>query len=458
MPARRHSPRGVSAVATVVAALILLLLIFPASPLRPSSVAAEVELVEWRCPRCPICAARGTPLLLRLRHCVLTALPAALVRREFALAKDEALRQRVMKDVEELLLTRVAGQEHVKGAILEAVRRKLSYPQDPLVLHFAGDNGVGKTHTARLLSLATSLRCAPSRPACDMGDNMLVISGTGFDGMPVADARLRIMQRVTAHQKAYPHGIVLLDDLTAMHPKLVAALAPLLGRAERFEEQPAGTPSLAQLLVVVTTDFGQQGRTWGKSTAEVEQLVRDEFAGLYGTLTSAFTRTMLFAAFSRRDAEKLVQMAVAALPCTRYWSDGGAVVASSIDELAVAFLVERHRETWEGKENGHALRRAVEDSLISLLLQYFDQHGHDTVVWAYFRLDELTAKIVLSTGAERYQTDTRSIGYSGVAAGPGGAAAAAAAAAATTADRPGEGKAEEFAERGIGPYTLNGDL
>ncbi|ESL11705.1 hypothetical protein TRSC58_00538 [Trypanosoma rangeli SC58] len=446
MFARCRFLRGTPAVTTWIAALTVLLLVFTASPLRPSFVSAEGEVVEWHCPRCPICAVRGTPLLLHLRYCVLTSLPAALVRQEFAFSKHEALRHRVLNDVEELLFTRVAGQEHVKKAILEAVRRKLSYPEDPLVLHFAGDNGVGKTHTARLLSLATSLRCASSHPMCDAGDNMLIISGTGFDGMPIADARLRIMQRITAHQKAYPHGIVLLDDLTAMHPKLVAALAPLLGRAERFEEQPEGTPSLAKLLVVVTTDFGQEGRTWGKSMAEVEQMVRDEFSGLYGTLVSAFTRTMLFTAFSRLDAEQMVRIAVASLPCAKYWGDSGSVVASSIDDLAVAFLVERHRETWEGKENGHALRRAVEDTLISLLLQYFDQHGQDTVVWAYFCLDELTAKIVLSTGAEYNQAGVRSKEPSGITTGGGGAAT-----------RPGE-EVDEVAARGKAPYTLNGDL
>ncbi|EAN88121.1 hypothetical protein C3747_46g27 [Trypanosoma cruzi] len=448
MSARRLFTRGIPVATMAIAVCIVIFLIFPASSLRPLPVAAEGEEVERRCPRCPICSARGTPFFLRLRYCVLTSLPAVLVKREFSVEKDEKLRHRVMEDVKELLLTRLVGQEHVKGAILEAVRRKLIYPRDPLVLHFAGDNGVGKTHTARLLSLATSPHCAPSRPACDMGENMLVISGTGFDGMPIEDARTRIIQRVTAHQKVYPHGIVLLDDLAAMHPKLVAALAPLLGRAERFEEQPEDTPSLAQLIVVVTTDFGKQGRTWGKSMAEIEQLVRDEFAGLYGTLLSAFTRTMLFLPFSRHDAEEMIRIAVAALPCGTYWNKG-AVVTSSIEDLAVTFLVERHRETWEGKENGHSLRRAVEDSLVSLLLQYFDQNGHDKFVWAHFRLDERAAKIVLSTGWKYDHMETSSEEFFGVA---------------TEAERTvlsGEekdGGGENVAERGKHASTLNEDL
>lgn len=416
-----RSARTFTAAVSILVFSALLAALSISSSLFLSGVAAagKEKVVELRCPRCPICTKSGTPFLKKMRYCFLSSFPLpAVVSSEFPFATREAARRHVMEDVEELLRTRLVGQPHLTDAILDALRRKLAFPHEPLVLHFAGDNGVGKTYTARLLSLATSLRCAPARPQCDAGDNMLVISGTGFDGMSIADARERIVRRITAHQRKYPHGIVLLDDLTAMHPNLVTALAPLFGRAERFAEQTEDTPPLANLIVVLTTDLGQQGRTYGKTLAQIEQLVRDEFAALYGTLVPAFTRTMLFVSFSRRDAERLVRDAVAALSCAVYFREG-AVAASTIDDMAVAFLVERHREVWEGRENGHALRRAVDDVLVALLLRHFERRGHDRRVWARFRLDEDAVKIVLSTGEDCAGAATLRAGCDDVEGGEG---------------------------------------
>ncbi|ORC85936.1 uncharacterized protein TM35_000311220 [Trypanosoma theileri] len=365
---------------------------------------SETQLREWKCPSSPFCSKGNAPLWTKLKYCLFSSIPLAKIRQELPFATSDAARRIAMENVEELLFTHVVGQDHVTHAIAEAIRQKMASPGDPLVLHFAGDNGVGKTHTARLLSLALSLRCAQARPQCDVGDNMLVISGTSFDELDITEARQSIVRRITAHQRYYPHGIILIDDLTAMHPKLVAALAPLFGRAERFNEQPENGPSLAQLTVVVTTDFGQQGRTWGKSVVEIEQMVRVDFAGLYGTLVPAFARTMVFVSLSQQSAEEMVRKAAAALACLNNWG-GGTVMASTIEELAVAYLVERYRDTWEGRENGHALRRVVQDTLVPLLLQYFDREGHDQAVWARFRLDTTAGKIILDTGRDENGLD-----------------------------------------------------
>ncbi|KAG8346625.1 hypothetical protein TRVL_02540 [Trypanosoma vivax] len=380
------------------------------------AVSAHEEVTdEPSCPRAPICS-RGSPFALNfMRYCLLSKLPGAFVSKELPFYSKSEARRLALESIEELLRSRVVGQGHMLSDIIAAMRRKLSTPQEPLVLHFAGDNGVGKTHTARLLSLATSLRCAPlRRPLCDTGDNLLTISGTSYEGLNESEARHHIVKLITTHQRRYPHGIVLLDDLNVMHPKLVATLAPLFGRAERFAEQPPDAPSLAQLTVIVTTDFGRQGRTFGKSVVEVGQMVRDEFSGLYGALVSSFTRTFLFVSFSRSSAEELVRATVASLPCTvfRYGSAAsaeelgtGGLVESRIDDLAVSFIVERHREVWEGRENGHALRRVVEDTLLPLLSLYFDSYGHDRQLRALFRFHVERAEVVLDAGDGMYSME-----------------------------------------------------
>nr|CCC95828.1 unnamed protein product [Trypanosoma congolense IL3000] len=368
-----------------------------------------VRADEPHCPPAPICS-RYNWLSTSHYYCLMSKLPAMFRVREMPFAKDDKARRLAMSNLEELFRTRLIGQSHLVEVIASLMRRKLSYPDEPLLLHLAGDNGVGKTYTARLLSLATSLRCAPSRrQQCDVGDNMLVISGTAFGAVEPQKGLSLVVEKISQHQRKYPHGIILLDDLNAMHPTLVKLLAPLFGRADRFEGQSEDLPSLKQLTVVITTDFGKQGRTFGKSVVEVERMVREEFTSLYGSFVPAFVRTLAFAAFSKKSAEDMVRSTVANLPCTayRFGASGfgvrsGGVVASSIDALAVSFLVEKHREVWEGRENGHALRRAVEDGLLTLLLKYFDDNGHDRRVWARFYLDDNEGEIKLDVGGDSY--------------------------------------------------------
>lgn len=383
------------------------------------------------CPRCPLCSRPTTPLAERLKYChrVSSFLYSLLPRRtkwpaavpaaaplELPFTSDTATRAQALADLRELLTTRIKGQPQVVQPLYDVLHRKVTYPRQPTVLHFAGDNGVGKSYTARLISQALSLRCAGDRDVCDAGDNLLTIAGSGFDGMALPEARRRIVQLVMQHTANYPHGVVLIDDLTAMDPALVRMLAPLFGRAAHFPEQlssgsadphhhqnggggssssrnrNAAAPSLADLIVCITTDFGQQGRTVGRSSQEIESLIQTDFADLYGTLLPAFTRTFIYLPFDQQTAAAVVRGAVEELPCTM---GEHLVRASAIADDAVHFLVERHRHTWEGRENGHALRRLVEDELLTQVLLFLEEYGTDQRLIARFVLDEAKMKVVL---------------------------------------------------------------
>ncbi|CAG9569697.1 conserved hypothetical protein [Leishmania major strain Friedlin] len=466
----------------------------PKQPISKGNVAeASSHASSSLCPRCPLCSRPGTPIKERLKYCHATSGyifslfswgTSALAGKqrtgvsnreqrqlyplELPFATDDAVRRQCMRDMQDLLLARVRGQPQVVMPLLDVLRRKLAYPREPVVVHLAGDNGVGKTHTARLVSQALSLRCAPDRDVCDAGDNLLTIAGTGFDGLSVAEARQRIIGQIIAHTDCYPHGVVLIDDLTAMDPSLVSALAPLFGRAAHFPEQltrsssataagarhaaakslqtihastkglgpdggtgsaakkgesekweaaadtggaqPAASemassslssgqppPPLSQLIIFITTDFGRQGRTVGKSRTEIEAMIQHDFADLYGTLLPAYTRTFVYYPFTSAMAEDVVRSAVTDLPCAL----GERLIASStISDEAVSFLVQQHRQLWSGKENGHALRRLVEDEIVSQLIVYWETHAqqrHFERLRVHFDLDEASMHVLLRT-------------------------------------------------------------
>ncbi|KAK7197076.1 hypothetical protein NESM_000651900 [Novymonas esmeraldas] len=470
-----HAAVAAAVAATALVGLAECAAASPAAVVSVSSPLASASL----CPRCPLCSRPTTPLKQRLQLCHATssyvlsflswgtsALAAsqhgggASYREqrqryplELPFATDDAVRRQCMRDLQDVLLARVRGQPQVVAPLLDVLRRKLAYPREPVVVHLAGDNGVGKTHTARLISKALSLRCAVDRDVCDAGDSLLTVAGTGFDGLSVAEARRRIVAQVMAHVDRYPHGVVLIDDLTAMDPALVSALAPLFGRAAHFPEQlpqthgapvPAAAraavpttqdgigdgeprdreaaaaaadevvdagapwletatttttppPPLSQLLVVVTTDFGRQGRTVGKSRAEIQTMIQHDFADLYGALLPAHTRTFIYHPFTTAMAEDVVRSAVLDLPCAL----GEHLLAfSTISDEAVSFLVHRHRPLWFGKENGHALRRLIEDELVTQIVVYWETQQQQQLgerLRAYFDLDEATARVLLRT-------------------------------------------------------------
>ncbi|CAM41829.1 conserved hypothetical protein [Leishmania braziliensis MHOM/BR/75/M2904] len=462
-------------------------------PLKATAAGASSHVSNSLCPRCPLCSRPGTPMKDWLKYCHTTTgyifslfswgkstlagtqrtggsirEQRQLYPLELPFATDDAVRRQCMRDLQDLLLARVRGQPQVVIPLLDVLRHKLAYPREPVVVHLAGDNGVGKSHTARLVSEALSLRCALDRDVCDAGDNLLIISGTGFDGLSVAEARQRIVGQIVAHVARYPHGVVLIDDLTAMDPVLVSVLAPLFGRASHFPEQlarsssataarvrhttakplqtahqwmkvfgrdggrgsakegndrkgeaaagidgapPAASemtsslsrsgqpppPPLSQLLVFITTDFGRQGRTVGKSRAEIEAMIQHDFADLYGSLLPAYTRTFVYFPFTQAMAEDVVRSAVTDLPCAL----GERLIASStISDEAVAFLVQQHRQLWSGKENGHALRRLIEDEIVSQLVAYWETHEEQKAferLRVRFELDEASMRVLLRT-------------------------------------------------------------
>lgn len=78
---------------------------------------------------------------------------------ELPFTRDKSIRKQTLSHIRELLETQLVGQPHVIEPLVQLMRHKMFSPNDPLVIHLAGDNGVGKTFTARLISLALSLHC-----------------------------------------------------------------------------------------------------------------------------------------------------------------------------------------------------------------------------------------------------------------------------------------------------------
>lgn len=287
------------------------------------------------------------------------------VRRDPLKAGSAAYRLYVSRRLDLLAPRMVAGQ-FVLPSILRAVRHKLAHPSQPLVLHLAGDNGVGKTRTAEMISLAMAQRCG--NVECTLGDTTLTLSGTSYDGLPLPDFRLFVVKAVAQHAKVHgSRSVVIINELSSLDREKVKALLPLLGRGEHFPEFPS--VDLSELTVVVTTDFGMEGRTRGMSLQDMRNAINRDFQDLYSRSSTGILRTQPFLPISLDTAQTIAQLTVSRLACDYQ-------VPLHLGADAKDFLLETVKAELPAR-NGRAVSQAVVEVVEPLLATWSD--GRDKV-------------------------------------------------------------------------------
>nr|CCC92355.1 conserved hypothetical protein [Trypanosoma congolense IL3000] len=288
-----------------------------------------------------------------------------------------------------MLQRNLKGQPHVVEGVKADVALKLENPAKPLVLHFAGDNGVGKTTLAQIISLALAFRCQD--PACVVGDTSLVLSGVSYDGYSVAAFRKDVVQKIVEHTKRFPrNGVVIINDLNGLQPDLVRVLLPLLGRAEAFPEAP-DTP-LNYLTVIITTDFGRQGRTQGKSVADMRRIVENDFKSLYSHLSASMIQTYPFLPASLATAKEIVKLTIDNYRC----DSQSAITKLDIGDDVVEWFVDMVKEDLPA-ENGRCVSKAVSSTVGPAVLKYFSRDFYDPVA-LHVELDDSGSVVVREEG------------------------------------------------------------
>lgn len=308
-----------------------------------SGVALSLSLDTRSCTPPPFCA-QGNLSWRQSAYC----------RMGFAPMDETDYRKYVSKRLPLLLRRNVKGQDHVLEEVERDVLRKVRYPHEPLVMHFAGDNGVGKTSTAQWVSSALSVRChktIPTSGPCNMGENLLSLSGTGYAGH--TSFREEIVKSILKHARQYPHGVVVFNDITALSDEQIRVLFPLLGRSAYFVEDPS--VDLRLLTVIITTDFGSEGRTRGKSIKEVTEMVQEEVRTAWGSLAGSQMRTYAFLPAALDTIKQIVELCIA-----DWWCTTTASISSSSSSSAL------------GEGGGDSMTLTVEDSVIESL-------AHDSV-------------------------------------------------------------------------------
>lgn len=279
-------------------------------------------------------------------------------------------------------LKEIIGQPNVVQTIFGEVVSKLREPTRPLVLHLAGDNGVGKTMTAHLISLATSFREAVGAGGeyLGYGNNLLKIAGSAYSNIAgpteVSAARNNIFRQVSTHLQTYPKGIILLDDANTMHPDLIEALGPVLGRGELPTIDGAlQKVSVNSAIIILTSDFGKEGRTRGMSASEITRVAKDELKHAYSHFLTQNIKTVAFLPFGEDTARNMVEHAIKTYTCREPYA---ATVA--VDPLAVEMLTQLVGDSGSfAGSNGRAVEDVVREHVDNKVGSFVAMHSYRKV-------------------------------------------------------------------------------
>ena len=175
------------------------------------------------------------------------------------LSADE--RERLLA-MDQILSTRVIGQQQAVETVAEAVRRGFSGIRDekrPIAsLLFAGPTGVGKTELCRVLA-EELYGSADAMIRLDMTEYMEKQSVSRLIGAPPGYVGYEEGGKLTEQVRRRPYCLVLLDELEKAHPDVAGILLQIM--EEGVLTDSAGRKvSFKNTLIVITTNVGSEVR------------------------------------------------------------------------------------------------------------------------------------------------------------------------------------------------------
>eukprot|EP01090_Pellita_catalonica_P022127 TRINITY_DN847_c0_g2_i1.p1 TRINITY_DN847_c0_g2~~TRINITY_DN847_c0_g2_i1.p1 ORF type:complete len:384 (-),score=37.07 TRINITY_DN847_c0_g2_i1:188-1339(-) len=182
--------------------------------------------------------------------------------------KNCPLRDDVIEIFEQLTDMHIFGQDIALNKI-KATLDRYSRGFHPIVMHFAGDNGVGKTFTARFL--------AQSKFQGSLTKGFLEIEGEFYIGHSDAEIKryhAELLEMISQQLYRCPESLILLEEVEKIHPKTLAALIPFFSKPSvTYNNKHVYT---GRATFIFSSDFGAEGLTEGKSAAELDAFVRSE--------------------------------------------------------------------------------------------------------------------------------------------------------------------------------------
>jgi ATP-dependent Clp protease ATP-binding subunit ClpC len=225
-------------------------------------------------------------------------------------------------NLEEVLHSRVIGQEEAVKAVSKAVRRAragLKDPKRPIgSFVFLGPTGVGKTELARALAEAM-FGDEDAMIRIDMSEYMEKHSTSRLVGSPPGYVGYEEGGQLTEKVRRKPYSVVLLDEIEKAHPDVFNILLQVLEDG-RLTDSKGRTVDFRNTVLIMTSNVGaealKRNKFVGFNIQDGEQDYKDMKGKVMGELKKAFRPEFLnrideiivFHALERKHLEEIVTL------------------------------------------------------------------------------------------------------------------------------------------------------
>ncbi|MDA3128888.1 ATP-dependent protease ATP-binding subunit ClpC [Aliibacillus thermotolerans] len=304
------------------------------------------------------------------------------------LAEEET--DRLLK-MEEILHSRVVGQEEAVKAISKAVRRAragLKDPKRPIgSFIFLGPTGVGKTELARAVS-ETLFGDEDSVIRIDMSEYMEKHATSRLVGSPPGYVGYEEGGQLTEKVRQKPYSVILLDEIEKAHPEVFNILLQVL--EDGFLTDSKGRRvDFRNTAIIMTSNVGanllNRSRYVGFTTQDEEEKFEDMRDKVMGELKNTFRPEFLnrvdeiivFHSLEKKHIKEIVLLMIKELQ-KRLEEQGVKVelTEAAIDKIAE----EGYDPEYGARPLRRALQKQVEDRLSEELLRGTLQKGDTAVI------------------------------------------------------------------------------
>jgi ATP-dependent Clp protease ATP-binding subunit ClpB len=224
----------------------------------------------------------------------------------------ESERERLTK-LEDVLGTRVVGQEQAIKAVSDAVRRSRAGLQDPNrpigSFIFLGPTGVGKTETARALA-EFLFDDEHAMVRIDMSEYMEKHAVARLIGAPPGYVGYEEGGQLTEAVRRRPYAVILFDEIEKAHPDVFNILLQILDDG-RLTDSQGRTVDFRNTVIIMTSNIGSQHilehaqSSWETAERLVMQGLRQHFKPEF---LNRVDDVIIFHQLSREQLEHIVEL------------------------------------------------------------------------------------------------------------------------------------------------------
>ena len=294
-------------------------------------------------------------------------------------------------NLEEILHSRVIGQDEAVKAISKAVRRAhagLKDPKRPIgSFVFLGPTGVGKTELARALA-EVMFGDEDSMIRIDMSEYMEKHSTSRLVGSPPGYVGYEEGGQLTEKVRRKPYSVILLDEIEKAHPDVFNILLQVLEDG-RLTDSKGRTVDFRNTIVIMTSNVGasalKRNKYVGFNIQDGEQDYKDMKGKVMDELKKAFRPEFLnrideiivFHSLEKKHLKEIVSLMAGELTKRLKEQD----IALGFTEAAMdKIAVEGYDPEYGARPLRRALQKHIEDRLSEELLRGTVLSGQDVMI------------------------------------------------------------------------------